>query len=1196
MLETPSPAATEEGRGEGTRSAWAPSRKPRGLGRPFPSPCFGRERIAAVLPALLVLPLAVFALAPLVAGPMFASADGLLHLYRLVEFDAALRSGILYPRWAPDLLAGYGYPIFIFYAPGLYYLAELFHLLGFGFADALKAAVAAGMLASGMGMYVLGRELWGRWGGLLAAVAYLYAPYRLVNTYLDGELAQTLAWAWLPWLIWACWRWLRTRRLGWGVLAAGCYAGLIATHSVSAWLTTLFLALGLGALLIVRGVRLVDALRLGGFLALGVGLAAPYWLPALAEQAYVQLDRVRIATYDFHTNLLPLNRTLSTSWAHQYSEYIGVNGPAQLGLAQALVAGLAAALLMALRRRAAGPGLLFVALAAIAFVLMLKPAAPVWETIPFGAFLQFPDRLLAVMAFCLALLAGSLALSLRRWAPLVAPAAVALLIYGAAAQLQVKFVALPAPLDRDDVAAYEQISGAFGTTAKGEFTPKWLGAPPLTSPMLHSVLTGELPVLSADGAEIEVLRREPEAMVAMVSAGQARQIELPVAYFPGWTGSVDGRPAAAEPGRHGLVAVDVPAGDARVELRFGASNDRRLADAVGLLSALALLGLLAWSVWPISPHSATGQGEGSGSESTPDGERPGASAGLPPRAAGLRLRNPLAGSSPSLAVAAAAAGGGLLVLALALAPGRLHLEGWPVQRPMLVGYAGWLQLMGADVALEGDRAKVSAVFRTGTAQSARLVRATVRLMTRETVWASSTQELSADGWISAVPRRVDFDLPLPAGLPSGAYELNVEIWMDNGIVGPESTVLSYGAPRVGKITLGPLTLTSPVSGEPAGEPPASADFGSLELRAWQPPLQAEQGQFIPISLWWRVRDAPNSDWGTSLHIVDGHGQTWAGHDDQPRLGYNPTSQWRAGDLQHDVQMALLPHGIPPGGYTVLAGWYDARSGAPVGPQNVPIGRIDVMPASNPDERLLEVPHRLKQAFPQGLELLGYELPSSCVVAGQAVPLRLFWRTDRQPGTDLGVTVSFDGHEQTLALPSTSRWRPGQLMETRLSVPTEADWAASGRLRVALDGTGPVELPDTLTLEPTPRLSALPPGLKRAEPDTLAGTARLAGYHQELAGGKLRLTLYWQALGPVPPNLKVFTHLLDARNQVVAQHDGPPAAGKRPTGSWSTGEYIEDSHELNLPTGPGPWQLEVGLYDAAGGQRLGDRLLLGTVPG
>ncbi|MDE3075249.1 MAG: hypothetical protein KGJ86_07445 [Chloroflexota bacterium] len=161
--------------------------------------------------ALVVLALVAasgLAAAPLVRGPIFASADGLFHVYRLVEFDRVFRSGVVYPRWAPDLMAGYGYPIFTFQAPLQYYLAELAHLAGLGFVDGIKLVVALGMVASVLGMYLLGRELWGPAGGFLSAIAYLYVPYRLVNTYLDGELSQTLAWAWLPWLLWACWRFL----------------------------------------------------------------------------------------------------------------------------------------------------------------------------------------------------------------------------------------------------------------------------------------------------------------------------------------------------------------------------------------------------------------------------------------------------------------------------------------------------------------------------------------------------------------------------------------------------------------------------------------------------------------------------------------------------------------------------------------------------------------------------------------------------------------------------------------------------------------------------------------------------------------------------------------------------------------------------------------------------------------------------
>ncbi|HLG68944.1 MAG TPA: 6-pyruvoyl-tetrahydropterin synthase-related protein, partial [Chloroflexota bacterium] len=685
----------------------------------------------------------MFALAPLVRGPMFASADGLLHLYRLVEFDQAIRSGIWYPRWAPDLLAGYGYPIFIFYAPLLYYLAEALHLAGLGFVDAIKAAVATGMLASTAGMYVFARDLWGRWGGFLAAAAYLYAPYRLVNTYLDGELAQTLAWAWLPWLAWASWRYLRTTRIRYAALATLCYGGLIATHSVTSWLATFFLGLALAAMLAGRAVSFLRTIKLGGCLAAGAALAAPYWLPALAEQGNVQLDRVRIATYDFHTNLLPLARTIALQWAHPYDQYLGANGPAQLGLIQALVAIAAIVALLAAGRRRWPVAALFGGLAVTAFVLMLQPAAVFWDHMPFGRFLQFPDRLLAILAFCLAILAGGLPGALRRLpGPAVAGCALlasGALIFGATARLDVNYIALPASLGPAQVTEYEQISGAFGTTAKGEFTPRWLGDPPLTSPLIGSELTGTLPpAITSGNAQVRVTSRQAEAMNATVTAAEAGPAALPVAYYPGWSAKVNGQAAAVKPSSKGLAEVPVPAGQSDVTLRFGTSPDRRLGDGIGLLAALSLAGLaLGRWLWA----------------------RP------------LKVP-PLPGAEPLVAVAAGAA---VLAVGLWLAPDKLKLESWPVQRTEFVGYGGWIQFMGADVRLDGDHAHVTTAYRTGAAQSARPFTATVQMLSRETVWASGSQSIPKEGWTTGVPRKVDVDVPIPPGTPPGVYLLVLEI-------------------------------------------------------------------------------------------------------------------------------------------------------------------------------------------------------------------------------------------------------------------------------------------------------------------------------------------------------------------------------------------------------------------------------------
>ena len=68
------------------------------------------------------LPLALAGLTLLAAWPLLRGGypsigDGLIHFYRLVQFDHLLRSGVWYPRWATDLGYGFGYPVFNYYSP-----------------------------------------------------------------------------------------------------------------------------------------------------------------------------------------------------------------------------------------------------------------------------------------------------------------------------------------------------------------------------------------------------------------------------------------------------------------------------------------------------------------------------------------------------------------------------------------------------------------------------------------------------------------------------------------------------------------------------------------------------------------------------------------------------------------------------------------------------------------------------------------------------------------------------------------------------------------------------------------------------------------------------------------------------------------------------------------------------------------------
>ena len=79
---------------------------------------------------------------------------------------------------------------------------------------------------------------------------------------------------------------------------------------------------------------------------------------------------------------------------------------------------------------------------------------------------------------------------------------------------------------------------------------------------------------------------------------------------------------------------------------------------------------------------------------------------------------------------------------------------------------------------------------------------------------------------------------------------------------------------------------------------------------------------------------------------------------------------------------------------------------------------------------------------------------------------------------------------------------------------------------------------------------------------------------------IAVTLLWEALEPADRSYTVFVHLRDANGALIAQHDGIPILGTRPTPTWQPGEQLLDRHELIVPEGAsGPATLVVGLYDS-----------------
>jgi hypothetical protein len=94
-----------------------------------------------------------------------------------------------------------------------------------------------------------------------------------------------------------------------------------------------------------------------------------------------------------------------------------------------------------------------------------------------------------------------------------------------------------------------------------------------------------------------------------------------------------------------------------------------------------------------------------------------------------------------------------------------------------------------------------------------------------------------------------------------------------------------------------------------------------------------------------------------------------------------------------------------------------------------------------------------------------------------------------------------------------------------------------------------------------------------------------------AGGKISLRLYWQSTYKPVDNYNIFIHLKPIQSDtiLIAQLDGSPASGDRPTLTWVSPDelLISPTYELQIPEqiNSGCYQLVLGLYNYRTGERL-----------
>jgi hypothetical protein len=557
-------------------------------------------RRGLLLPLTLIPLTALVVVLPLVVHGCSCGHDFDFHLISWMEAAAQFRAGVRHPAWAFSPAWNAGEPRFVFYPPVSWTGGALLGMVLPWSAVPIVYTWLA-LVGAGLAMYRLARELEGsQAGAAIAAAVYMANPYMIFTAYERTAYAELLAAAWIPLLLEAI---LRERVT---VLRVAVPVALLwLTNAPAAVMGCYALAVltVVRLVLMVRGSSMRDRLeltgRVAGGVALGLGLAAFYVVPAAYERRWVQIAMAMVEGMRIQDNFL-FHRTSDAL----HDEVLHTASVIAVGMLAAAVVVLVAAA-FALSWTCASEGshisearcgaphvrgvqrraMISIAVLATAIAVLLTPlSASVWRVAPEMAFLQFPWRLIAILAaaVCAAI---SIAAKTMRMKPVM-------LSVGAVALVAAMSWPLIRPFwqacdDEDNVAARRAVFVAkTGTDATDEYT---------TGEADNDALAHANPAywLAEDGDAQPVQSKAGQVpMHFAVDADRAEELVLNLREYPAWVVRVNGAEVKDRKKRaDGLIALPVGAGRAQIDIAYTMTSDRKVGDGISLLALCGALGL-----------------------------------------------------------------------------------------------------------------------------------------------------------------------------------------------------------------------------------------------------------------------------------------------------------------------------------------------------------------------------------------------------------------------------------------------------------------------------------------------------------------------------------------------------------------------------------------------------------------------------
>lgn len=331
--------------------------------------------------------------------------DGENHLARFANYKVALKEGQLPPRFAPNLLNHYGYPVFNYNYPLANIISVPFSILKFHYELTFKLIIFFALLLGSLGVIRwLSQYSTKKLPILAALVAYLSGPSLISALLFRGNIGEILAYSLWPWLFFSiseATKKLSSKKL---LVFIFLWTAFLLAHNISVFIAAfVFLIYGVWQFLVTKERRRF-ATQIATILISSIGLSLWFWLPAIAEMKEVVVSQAaNQREYLLHFPTLKQLLYSPLTFGYSYpgpvdtlSFWLGWTIPFSLLLVSAIFLANSISkqftfkqILNYFRSHPLG---IYILLLLLSLFLQLEISSTVWQLLPNFRLIQFPWR------------------------------------------------------------------------------------------------------------------------------------------------------------------------------------------------------------------------------------------------------------------------------------------------------------------------------------------------------------------------------------------------------------------------------------------------------------------------------------------------------------------------------------------------------------------------------------------------------------------------------------------------------------------------------------------------------------------------------------------------------------------------------------------------------------------------------------